>query len=127
MPEYKKGNGKTEIKGVCVWFCETGLDAVWAFQDNNYITRDSMGQEQWSYEGLHVLEEGDYLTIYHPADPDEIVWEGLISKTEPLIDKPGSANALNHPQNIGISLEKWNRFFFRRYPAVLTPKSSSKK
>ncbi len=123
----KENDSKTRIKGICVWFCETGLDAVWALQDNKYIIRNSMGQEEWSYKGLHILEEGDYLVIYHPADPDEILWEGLISETEPLINKPESANALNHPKNLGISLEKWNKFFFRNYPAILIPRSQPKK
>ena len=123
MPD--KNNG--EIRGFCEWFCETGLDPVWGVQDIKYITKDLMGQEQWSYKGLHVLEEGDYLTIYHPADPDEILWEGLISETEPLISKPGSAAALNYPKKLGVSLKKWNRFFFRNYPATLIPKSAVKK
>jgi hypothetical protein len=118
MPE--KNNGK--IKGVCVWFRETEIGPVWAFQDNKYITRDSMSQEQWSYEGLHILEEGDYLTIYHPADPDEIIWEGMISATGVLLNKLGFISALNHPKNLDINSKKWERFFAKNYPAILVPK-----
>ena len=126
MAKNKDANEKIEIIGVCEWFCETGLDPVWAIKDNKYITRDQTGREQCFYKELHVLEQGDYLTIYHPCDPDEILWEGFISETEPLISIPGSANALNHPKNLGISLKKWNKFFFRNYPAILIPKSHPK-
>jgi hypothetical protein len=116
-----------EIKGVCEWFCETGIGPVWAFQENKYITKDSIGREQWSYEGLHILEEGDYLIIYHPVDPDEIMWEGTISATSVLLNKLGFASALNHPKNLNIDVNKWERFFMRHYPAILIPKSQLKK
>lgn len=35
-------------------------------------------KEDWSYEGLQVLEDGDSLTIYSKEDPTKVVWSGTV-------------------------------------------------
>ncbi len=70
------------IDGVLTMLVETGVeDEVWAIQDNRHITfvaQDEVLVERWSYEGTHVLETGDTLTVYDATDSDTIVWEGLV-------------------------------------------------
>jgi len=54
------------VTGIMVGWFETGLEGiVWALQ-----TEDA------NYEGLFVIDEGDYLTIKSPSG--ELLFEGII-------------------------------------------------
>jgi len=75
----------------------------------------------WSYEGLHVLKDGDELTIYDKADPAKVVWSGTIRlRQHPLFT--GSARGLwIHADQEGVDREQWAEWFFKEYPATLRP------
>lgn len=76
-------------------------------------------KELWSYDGLHVLEDGDILTIYSKGDRTKIVWTGTIKlKQHPLFKKHAQGMWI-HADQKGISRKIWAKWFFEGYPAKL--------
>ena len=77
-------------------------------------------EENWSYEGLYILEDGDKLTIYHPYNNKE-VWSGIIAlKQHPLFTEDASGLWI-HADQIGMGRKTWAEYFFREYRAKLVP------
>lgn len=109
-------------KGVCYFFSETGTEGgFWAFQDERFMkpAKDNQ-QEQWSYDGLHVLKTGDGLRIFSPDNKDKVVWEGKISLKEYDSFKEDAGGLWIHSDQEGIDRNEWFEFFKREYPAELT-------
>jgi hypothetical protein len=77
--------------------------------------------DSWSYEGLHVLENGDHLTIYSPEDSDEIVWQGTISLRQHPLFTENASGLWIHADQKGVDRETWATWFFKGYPAKLIP------
>ena len=76
--------------------------------------------ENWSYEGLNILKNGDQLTIYHPDNNSE-VWSGVIAlKQHPLFTEHASGFWI-HADQIGIDRNTWAEYFFKGYSARLIP------
>lgn len=105
------------LKGVCHFYSETGTEGgLWAFQDSDY-----MSPQGWSYEGLHILENGDRLTIFSPDNPARIVWSGVISlRPHPLFTE-SVFGCWIHADQEGVDRETWATYFFEEYPAELIP------
>ena len=82
-------------------------------------------KENWSYEGLHILGDGDQLTIYHPDNNNE-VWSGVIAlKQHPLFTEDAHGFWI-HADQIGIDREIWAEYFFKGYSAKLVPSKEPK-
>ncbi len=77
--------------------------------------------EDWSYDGLHVLEDGDTLTIYSKADPSVVVWSGTIRLRQHPLFTEDAGGLWIHADQEGISRAQWAEWFFQGYPAVLVP------
>jgi len=109
------------IEGVLFLHSETGTEGgYWAFQDLKYI----LSKNRWSYEGLHILEDGDNLTIYNPDNKAEVVWSGVIAlKQHPLFTESASGLWI-HADQAGIDRDVWAEYFFKEYPAKLIPGKS---
>ena len=75
----------------------------------------------WSYEGLHILEDGDYLTIFDKQNPQKIVWEGVIQlrQYDPFTEAT-SCGMWIHADQEGVSRDVWEKFFLEGYPAKFT-------
>ena len=121
------GKPKTELFGVCHLHSETGTEGGhWAFQDKKFISADG---KRWSYEGLHILKNGDRLIIYDPKYPRKmrkILWSGIINlKYYPLFTESAS-NQWIHSDQIGVPRKKWARWFLKEYPATLIPAPKKK-
>ena len=59
----------TKMKGTLEDYFETGSEGVyWSFFED--------GEYESPYDKLHLLQNGDYLTIYNPDD--SIAWQGEI-------------------------------------------------
>lgn len=104
-------NEKKELTGLLDFFLETGYEgSPWAFQDSQFISPPEPGfpNGKWSHKGLHILEDGDHLTIYSKDNPQEEVWSGVISlrQCRPFTQK-------------GINKRTWTKWFFRGLPAKL--------
>ena len=66
MPEEKNAS---VLRGIaCIYAPQGGLS--YAFQDSRF---------PHSSKGLRILKDGDFLTIYSPENPTEILWSGVIS------------------------------------------------
>ena len=103
------------FQGVCLFFSETGTEGgYWAFQDSRYISGD-----QFDYKGLHLLEDGDHLTIYAKESSKKVVWSGKIS----LKQHPNFTQSVFrwwiHAEQEGIDREVWAKYFFDYHPAKL--------
>lgn len=113
-----------QFKGVLHLYSETGTEGgFWALQDERFITRGKgvpFG-EQWSYEGLHILKDGDSLTIYSKENAEETVWDGEISlKRHPLFTEHVGGLWIHADQN-GIDRETWAGYFSNGHQAKLIP------
>lgn len=83
---------------------------------------DTLLIEQWNYKGLHILKNGNYLTILHPTERTT-VWDGIIDlKPNKIFTEHANGMWIHADQN-GISREEWSEFFFKSYPALLQKKS----
>ena len=75
----------------------------------------------WSYKGLHILENGDQLTIFSPDNPTQVVWSGTISLRQHPSFTEDAFGAWIHADQEGITRETWATYFFKEYPAKLIP------
>jgi len=75
--------------------------------------------DEWSYKGLHCLEDGDHLTIYSKDKPDEVVWSGVIKlQHHPLFTEHASGFWI-HADQEGIDRDTWAQWFFDEHPVTL--------
>lgn len=90
----------------------------------NYCSDDKHVEEigdAWDYKGLHILKDGDQLTIYNRDDKEKIEWSGIISlKQHPLFTEDAFGWWIHADQN-GIEREVWAEYFLNRHPARLIP------
>lgn len=110
------------LKGVLFYFLETGYEGPgWAFQDERHIVNGPNG-EQWSYDGLHVLKDGDRLTVFDKNDPSKVVWQGVV-RLDPPAPPAGTDAALDlrHADGRVVARTEWGEWFVREYPAELVP------
>jgi len=73
----------------------------------------------WSYEGLHVLGDGDELTIFGKADPSMVVWSGIITLKRHDLFTEDARGMWIHADQSGIDRETWAAWFFAENPAEL--------
>jgi len=73
---------------------------------------------KWEHEGLHILKDGDLLTIYDKKT--EIpVWHGEIKlKQHPLFTEHAFGFWI-HADQEDVERDTWAKYFFREYLAVL--------
>ena len=115
MPETNQE--KTPLRGILHLFSETGTEGgYWAFQDDRFITAD-----HWSYDGLHILVDGDELRIFSKEDPREVVWSGKISLQQFPLFTENAYGFWIHADQVGIDRPTWSRWFFEQNPAELIP------
>lgn len=77
--------------------------------------------DSWSYEGMHILENGDKLTVLSPEDPKKIIWSGIISLKEYAPFTENVSGTWIHADQNGVERETWAKYFFKEYPAKLKP------
>lgn len=98
------------MKGLCTFYTETGTEGgYWAFQDEQFI----------SYDGLHILKNGDILIIYSKDNPKIIVWSGVISLKQYEVFTQDASGMRIHADQKGIDRDEWAKFFFKEFSAEL--------
>lgn len=75
--------------------------------------------DSWSSEGLHILENGDQLTIYSPDNPTQVVWSGTISLRQYPLFTEDAFELWIHADQAGIDRKTWATYFLKKYPAEL--------
>ena len=111
-----------ELRGTLHFWSETGTEGGhWAFQDKNFISPPAPDwpHERWSYEGLHVLEDGDILVVYSKEDPAQVIWTGTIKLKVYEVFAESAFGMWIHTDQKGVDREIWTRWFFEEYPATL--------
>jgi hypothetical protein len=119
------------IKGTLFLYSETGTEGgYWAIQDERFIQppTEDWPHPRWSYDGLHPLNDGDYLTIFNPDG--SIHWEGQIklkqypvfTETVGIHDEGANVNLglWIHADQIGMSRHDWAYPFMKEYKGELT-------
>jgi hypothetical protein len=85
-----------EMKRVSFLFSETVTEGGWwAIQEDGFATEGENEGQQWSYEGLRILGEGDDFTVY--GDDDSVLLHGIIhrdTKTGAVSRRKGNAVTL---------------------------------
>ncbi|MEK6968972.1 MAG: hypothetical protein AABW48_00935 [Nanoarchaeota archaeon] len=83
-------------------------------------------KEDWSYEGLRILEDGDTLTIYNPSKKKKL-WSGVINLKQYDLFTEHASGLWIHADQIGIEREVWAEYFFKNSPArLISAKISAK-
>ena len=111
-----------ELRGVLHFWSETGTEGGhWAFQDEKFIflPTPNWPHKRWSYEGLHVLEDGDILVIYSKEDPAQVVWAGTIKLKAYEVFVESAFGMWIHADQEEIDRDTWSRWFIEEYPAKL--------
>jgi hypothetical protein len=82
------------------------------YDDNTdeVTTSDQLLIERWGYEGLKLLQTGDYLTIF--TDDGQVAWSGYIRlRHYPLFTEAANGMWI-HADQRGIERDVWAQFFF---------------
>jgi hypothetical protein len=110
----------TTIKGKLEPFFETGTEGIiWSVYED--------GRE--GYDGLNCLADGDYLTVFDPADPTKVIWEGTIDfewernyRQYPMNPQYGQQEVGGfwvHGLQSDVTPAEWGHWFFKAYPAEM--------
>ena len=102
------------LEGICYSYSEQGIGPYWAFWESKHIHPPP---DVWDFAGLHVLKDGDHLTVFDKRNGKKIVWSGFISLWQ---------NRSGRSRQRGINYKKWARWFRKEYPAKLTPDPNQK-
>jgi hypothetical protein len=109
-----------KIRGLGEAFWETGTEGVfWAVQDEAHPA---------GYDGLHILENGDYLTIFDRVDRSKILWRGEIIlefESHRETNEYGYCGQAIfgrwvHGLQRTRDVEEWATYFFCGYPMELS-------
>ena len=99
------------MEGFLTAYAETGTEGVhWALEEDPF----------WSHQPLHVLKNGDHLTVYN--DDGSVLWDGIIDleyktgyQRYPRNPEHGQQAVFNHwvhGNQCGFRLEDWAAMFF---------------
>lgn len=95
------------------------LDILWDDQEQDMARpSNTVLVEQWGYEGLVHLKNGDTLTIFEKGIGSVALWSGIVELVEQDPYAEGSfapsGMACHHvPQNTApVDAEQWTRWFF---------------
>jgi hypothetical protein len=108
------------IKGTLDPFAETGTEGIiWSLID----------ETKSGYDGLFILDNGDYLVVLDPEDSSKIVWEGHIDleydrnltpyPMNPQYSQQAIQGCWVHGIQTDVDPDDWGTWFFKQYPAKL--------
>lgn len=104
---------------------QNGLTRATVKWDDNIVEQERLSNtllvDNWSYEGLHILQNRDHLTIYHPQEEGQEVWKGVINLQQYDLFTQTAFGFWIHADQKGIEREVWAEYFFKEYPARLVP------
>jgi len=80
---------------------------------------ESETDDSWSYEGLHILKDGDHLVIYSKNNPSKIVWSGIIQLCRYAVFTEHAFGFWIHADQGGVDRNLWAKWFLEEYTAKL--------
>jgi hypothetical protein len=109
------------------------LNATWTYEQNvrnrECLEHGHQGWQPmypegvWSYEGLHVLKDGDHLVIRYPEDHPQaghVAWEGDVDLQQHELFTEDADGMWIHADQRGEDRDTWSTMFFEEWPAELT-------
>jgi hypothetical protein len=97
----------------------TRAQVLWEDGECEWRTSELLLVERWEYAGLHILKNGDTLTIFEEDDPQVVRWHGEIALVQfPLFSEDAFGYWI-HTDMKGWERGEWAKFFFDGYPAQL--------
>ncbi len=96
------------------------VEVEWTDHTTDTRLMSDLLTECWSHDGLHVLKNGNQLTIYDPGDITQVLWSGTI-QLQPY--EPFTQHAYGfwiRTDQLGVDRQTWARWFLDHYPAQLT-------
>lgn len=75
----------------------------------------------FDYQGLHVLKNGDHLTIFDKKNPKKVIWDGVIDFAPHGLFTEHAMGMWIHASQNGIGRGTWGKWFMQEYPAKLIP------
>ncbi len=122
------------LVGTLEFHSETGTEGgYWAFQENKFKhgpvkkcpwdpeecpVIQGFSEEHYSYEGLHLLKDGDMLIVYE-KDRTSILWSGEVALDEKPVFTVDVDGVWVHSLPKNVDSQKWAQWFFKNYPADL--------
>ena len=92
-------------EGACHFHAPSGI-GDWALKDDREI--------------LHILKNGDTLTIYHKLEPHQVVWQGdVVLRYHSDPPKKKVYDMLVRSDQDGIDCDVWALYFLEEWPAEL--------
>lgn len=73
--------------------------------------------------GVHVLQDGDQLSVFSANSPDRLLWQGIVQLRLQHEPQSHTRHHLKLFQE-GVSDARWNRWFDEACPASLVPATS---
>lgn len=108
-----------ESPGVSVSIVRRGDSTDSFCPDDQHEWRLAFPDGMWSHEGLHILKDGDRLTIFDKEDRDHVIWQGIVRLKQHNLFSETAFGFWIHADQKGEDREAWARLFFEEYPAVL--------
>lgn len=111
------------IKGKLHFWSETGTEGgYWAIQNEKYIKKVLKSEinptgEEWDYEGLHILEDGEELIIFKPDN--SVYWEGIIDLNTFDVFTEDANGLWIHNDQKNVMRDFWALPFFKEYKGEL--------
>lgn len=106
-----------------VWTKKSNAKSLTCYQRGRHLGwREDLGGT-WSYEGLHVLKDGDRLTIFAKSRPDQQLWYGVIKLNHKPLFSDDIGGLWIHATQEGFETvkerEAWMRMFLMELPCKL--------
>jgi len=82
-----------------------------------------ISKEDWDYEGLHLLEDGDELSVF---DKGTTLWSGVIKLRQFPLFTENVFGFWIHSEQIDVDREWWAELFMTPHEATLRPKRKAR-
>lgn len=115
------------FNGVCCVCSDTGL---WAFQNTAPGKIISLEKYKgvvkaclFKKDGLHLIKNGDWIAILHPADHERVVWHGVVEFTCYTRNMSRFFRGISIIQAFpgGVFETEWRTYFMEGFPAKFLP------
>lgn len=101
------------------WQAERNAIALACYEEGHLGWRPMYPEGMWSYEGLHILKDGDHLTVYDKDDRLKVVWEGEVKLNQHGLFTEDAGGLWIHADQSGIDRMEWAALFMDEHPAKL--------
>lgn len=99
---------------------ESNATSLECYVAGEHVWEPEFPTGMWSYEGLHVLKNGDHLRVFDKDDPTKLIWEGDIQLDPVGLFQEHAYNFWIHADQHGQDREAWAALFLEEHPCEVT-------